>query len=315
MGAEDKAERILAIYTKLKTGRVVYKLEESKKYGVSPRTIQRDISDIQCFLDNQKMENGEIHEILFDKKLGGYCLKSVGTGFFESKEILAVCKVLLESRSLVKAELFPIIQKLIDFCNPIEEQKRVKELVSNEMFHYIELQHRKQILDILWVLEQAVKEQKFVALSYKKMKNQELVERKVKPVGIMFSEFYFYLTAYIDGIDKKTEFRNPDDAYPTIYRVDRIESVKVLEERFVIPYADRFEEGEFRKRVQFMYGGRLRTIKFKCKESALEAILDRFPTAEVIAKEDDRVIVKAEVFGDGVDMWLQGQGKMVEIIS
>lgn len=38
----------------------------------------------------------------------------------------------------------------------------------------------------------------------------------------MFSEFYFYLTAFIEGIDKKTEFDNPDDLFPTIYRIDRI---------------------------------------------------------------------------------------------
>ena len=31
----------------------------------------------------------------------------------DQKELLAVCKVLLESRSLVKEEMFPIINKLI----------------------------------------------------------------------------------------------------------------------------------------------------------------------------------------------------------
>ena len=52
------------------------------------------------------------------------------------------------------------------------------------------------------------------------------------------------------------------DAYPTIYRIDRIKQYKVLDERFRIPYANKFEEGEFRKRIQFMYGGKLQKVRF-----------------------------------------------------
>lgn len=313
MGIEDKAERVLAIFSKLKSGKIVYKSEESMKYCVSPRTIQRDISDIQCFLENQSAETGESEEIVFDKKAGGYCLRSKVTNHLETKEILAVCKVLLESRSLTKEELFPIIQKLLNTCNTSEERKMVKELIGNEMHHYVELRHKKKLLDMLWILEEAVKSQQYVKLSYKKLKNQEIVERKVKPVGIMFSEFYFYLTAYIEDIDKEKDFQNPDDSFPTIYRIDRIENVEVLDEHFAVPYADRFEEGEFRKRVQFMYGGRLQTIKFKYKGNSIESVLDRLPTAEIIESGEDEWTVKAEVFGKGIEMWLRSQGDYVEI--
>ena len=45
---------------------------------------------------------------------------------------------------------------------------------------------------------------------------------------------------------------------------------------------DRFEKGEFRKRIQFMQGGKLEKIKFKYKGNYLEAILDRLP---IIAQE------------------------------
>lgn len=130
----------------------------------------------------------------------------------------------------------------------------------------------------------------------------------------MFSEFYFYLTAYIDDIDKKEHFSNPNDSFPTIYRVDRIENIAILEERFNIPYTERFEEGEFRKRVQFMYGGKLEKVKIKCAEEKVEAVLDRLPTAEIIRKEGDAYIMKAEVFGKGVELWLKGQ-KQLEIIE
>ena len=127
----------------------------------------------------------------------------------------------------------------------------------------------------------------------------------------MFSEFYYYLTAFIENIDKEKEFHNPDDMFPTIYRIDRLKEMKVLEETFYVPYGDRFEEGEFRKRIQFMYGGRLKRIRFKYRGNSLESILDRLPTAKVIKEEKEGVLIQAEVFGEGVDRWIKSQGDAI----
>ena len=130
--SEDKAKRILAIYTRLRQGKIVYKAEMSETYGVSQRTIQRDITDIQCFLQDLCMETGSIQEIVFDKYKGGYLLQSKQNHYLSEKEawiscgvkvkqnhclrekdILTICRILLGSESLVKAELFPIINSLI----------------------------------------------------------------------------------------------------------------------------------------------------------------------------------------------------------
>ena len=81
------------------------------------------------------------------------------------------------------------------------------------------------------------------------------------------------------------------------------------------PYRDRFKEGEFRKRIQFMYGGRLRSIRFIYKGSSVEAVLDRLPTAQIIAKRPEGYLISAEVFGDGIDMWIRSQGNMVEVVK
>ena len=127
----------------------------------------------------------------------------------------------------------------------------------------------------------------------------------------MFSEFYFYLTAFIDDAKVRENFNVLEDAFPTIYRIDRIQALTVLDERFDIPYKDRFEEGEFRKRIQFMFGGKLRKIKFKYSGYSVEAVLDRLPTAKIISEEDGVYTITAEVFGDGIDMWLRSQGDRV----
>lgn len=152
-------------------------------------------------------------------------------------------------------------------------------------------------------------------IDYLRAKDKTIVKRKLKPVAIMFSEYYFYLTAFVEDKKVRQHFETLDDSFPTIYRVDRIEKLKVLDERFHIPYSSRFEEGEFRKRIQFMYGGKLQKIKFKYSGNDIDSILDRLPTARILSEEDGKFIVSAEVFGKGIDMWIRSQGDLVEMMD
>jgi hypothetical protein len=48
----------------------------------------------------------------------------------------------------------------------------------------------------------------------------------------------------------------------------------------------------------------------------VEAVLDRLPTAQVIAENaDGSVMITAESYGNGIDMWLGMQGDWVEKIE
>lgn len=89
--------------------------------------------------------------------------------------------------------------------------------------------------------------------------------------------------------------------------IDRIKKLKVLDEKFHIPYSSRFEEGEFRKRIQFMYGGKLQKIKFMYSGTDIDAVLDRLPTAQILSEEKGVYTVSAETFGKGVlDLCIKG---------
>lgn len=142
-----------------------------------------------------------------------------------------------------------------------------------------------------------------------------MVHRKVQPVAILFSEYYFYLTAFIDDEEVRKDFDVLNDSFPTIYRIDRIKSLMILDERFHIPYSSRFEEGEFRRRIQFMYGGKLQRVTFKYTGTDVDAVLDRLPTAKILDEEDGAYTISAEVFGKGIDMWLRSQGDLVSRID
>ena len=310
----DKMYRVLQIYSKLSDGYVVNKAEEAQNYGVDKRSIQRDIDDIRNFLDMDSERTGIANTVIYDRNSNGYRLETLYRIRLKNSEVLAVCKILIDSRSLPKAEMMEVLDRLIACCVPKSNQKLVKDLISNESFHYVEPRHKSHFLDKMWDIGQAIRENRYIEIQYLRMKDKKHVIRKLMPVAIMFSEYYFYLTAFIDDEEVKKGFDVINDSFPTIYRIDRIKGYEILDERFHIPYSSRFEEGEFRKRVQFMYGGRLQKVRFKYSGVDVDAILDRLPTA-VIQDEDNGVYtISAEVFGKGVEMWFRSQGNLIEVL-
>lgn len=315
MEAEGKSNRLLEIYTQLLNGEIVNKTQAAQDYGVNERSIQRDIENIREFLDSQTVKTGMVNTVIYDYREKGYRLETISKIKLSNEEILAVCKILLDSRAFDKQTMMEALDKLIECCVPPQNRKLVNDLVSNEKFHYIEPQHKKYFLDTMWKLGKAIRENYLVEITYVKLKGRERVTRRLQPLAILFSEFYFYVVGFIQGIDKDKAFENPSDPFPTIYRIDRIETLTVLDEHFRIPYKDRFEEGEFRKRVQFMFGGKLQTVKFEYLGLSIESVLDRLPTARFLSEDDGKYIVEAEVFGKGIEMWLRSQGDAVKIIE
>ena len=300
-----KSARLLEIYSRLSEGAVLKKSELAQDFHVTQRSIQRDIEDLRCFFAERHLEQ----DVIYDTKLRGYRLMQATPKGLSNSEILAVCKILLESRSMRKDEMLPILDKLIFCAVPESSQKAVKALIANEELHYVEPHHNRPILDGLWEIGQAIKNQQIIEIEYERMKEPRLVRRRVQPVGIMFSEYYFYLTAFLED---KTDFENHEELLPTIYRKGRNHTDRVLDEHFRIPYTSRFEEGEFRKRIQFMYGGKLERVKFRYSGPSIEAVLDRLPTARILSQDKNGWTVEAEAFGKGIEMWLRSQGDFIE---
>ena len=308
-------DRLLYMYSRLVDGKMLYKKEEAQRFGCSLRSIQRDIEDLRSFLHEQNEDTGLVQDLIYNQKLGAYQLVPPSRNLLSNEEVFATLKILLESRAFTKKELYPIIDKLIDCCIPKTEQQRVSELIGNEKLLYVEPQHQDKFLKKMWELSGAVREQQEVTIAYRRTDGVQ-VQRTVQPVGIMFSEFYFYLIAFIAPKDKKkVKFEIENDPFPTIYRIDRIKGFTITDKHFAVPYAKRFEEGEFRKRIQFMYGGHLQRLRFYFKGSCYEYILDRLPTAKLVQEDEKGTLIEAEVFGKGIDIWLKSQGELIEVVS
>lgn len=310
-----KVDRIIDIYTRLLSGKKVNLTEIAYEYGVSERSVQRDINDIRNFYDNEASSDGYENNVKYISEKKSYVLENTFKASLSNSEILAICKILLQTRPFTKDEMTSLLERLIECCVPEANRKMVGELIANEAFHYAEPKHKKKFIDDMWKVAEAIATANFIEINYKKT-DETVVVRKLKPLAIMFSEHYFYLTAFIDDEDTiREKFDVLNDSFPTIYRIDRITKLKVLDKKFHIPYSSRFEEGEFLKRIQFMYGGKLRRIKFKCEKNSLEAILDRLPTANIVSEKEGKYLILAEVFGDGVDMWIRSQGDRIELVE
>ena len=297
----NKGFRLLSIYERLNKGELVNKETLAMDFGVSLKTIQRDIDDLRAYLTETHFTESEV-SIKYDKAQNGYYLVRLEREWLTNKEVLSLCKILLESRAFRKDEMSALITKIIMQATP-NDRKAIEDIIKSEYHSYIPPRHNRPLFDLLWQISKLIRSRSVISFGYARQDGKTST-KTVKPVAIMFSEFYFYLIAY-----------TADDSqdYPIVYRIDRITDMKENGERFFLPYKDQFNEGEFRKRVQFMYSGELKTVRFKYS-GVLEAILDRLPTARIISEENGVYTISAETYGDGIYMWLRSQGDLVEIL-
>lgn len=311
----SKNYRTIDLYVRFCEGKIINKSEEACRFGVDDRSIQRDIDDIRAFLDERSISSKDTRAIEYDRTQKGFIMTGAEPSMMTNSEILAVSKILLESRAFTKRELNTILDKLVEGCVPLKNMKLVSDLIANEKFHYVELHHKEYIQEKLWSIGSDIQEHNLISIRYARANApRESIKRIIEPISILFSEYYFYLNAFIvekDDADKYVHKYN----YPAIFRIDRIKNYKQLDEKFRVSYANRFEEGEFRKRIQFMYAGKLLNIKLKYYGDNPEAILDRLPTARIVEQYEHECTIEAEVYGKGCLMWLLSQGSKVEILK
>lgn len=312
---QSKNSRTLDMYVRLCEGKIINKSEEAQRFGVDERSIQRDIDDIRAFISDRFSEGKDTREVIYDRNKKGFVMIGEEASALSNSEILAVSKILLESRAFTKKEISSILDKVISGCVPQRNMKLVSDLISNEKYHYVELHHKSLIKDKLWAFGENIKQCELLEIVYEKqVASKETVKRIVEPVAVLFSEYYFYLNAFIVELDEDGKYVHKFD-HPAVFRIDRIKQYKEIGTKFKIPYANRFEEGEFRKKVQFMYPGSLQRCRFRYTGRNKEAVFDRLPTAVLLSEDESGAVFEVEVYGLGIMMWLLSQGANVEVLG
>ena len=302
MHSSDKTDRMLEIFFRGMRGEKITVRALADDYGVSTKSISRDISRINNFLaDNRDLMGNSYFEYSYSDK--SYHLKL--ERFLEDKELFAIVKILLGCRAFSKIDMFSIIDKL-KMLTTTADRNKLETLISKEKQHYNEVHSDCQsVIDNVWKLSSCITEKKEITITYYKM-NRDEVKHRIKPVSIIFTEYYFYLIAY----------KSEDENYsPVYFRIDRIRQMTEHREKFILDSRYDFDAGELREKIQFMFPGKCRKIKFEFSGPSCQAILDRMPTAKVVDIFDGKYIIEADVYGDGVKMYLLSQGSWVKVLS
>lgn len=298
---QNKGYRVISMFDRLIDGQGINKKQEAFTHNVGEKTIQRDLNEIRSYLEKAKLDS----HLEYVRTENVYRLTNTGESNLSKEQVLAIVKILIESRALLKSEMSDIIDKLISIV-AADKQEFIRNIILNEKHLYVDLHHKKSLLRLIWALSEAIQKKKIIKIDYLHEGEAIPTEKILKPLAVIFSEYYFYLIAYDNKVEKDL---------PIVYRVDSIQHLQELEQKFQIPYTERFQEGEFRKRIQFMHAGELLRMKFIFKGTSPQAVLDRLPTANIVSKKDEQYLFEAEVFGHGIKMWLLSQGANIEVLE
>ena len=296
-----KKYRLLELFFRALRGEDLSVKELANEYEVSTKSISRSIADLKAFLSNYRELLGQA-ELCYSYK--DKCYRLHMDEFLSSKELFALVEVMIGARAFSRESLLRITAKLKQFTTP-EDRKVLRELIHKELYHYPEIRHDcESVEDRLWQLIRSIREKKEITIEYYRM-DRALFEYRLKPLSVLFSEFYFYLIAH-----------SPEDPQKIRYfRIDRIKEIRAHRKISAASDSD-FDEGLLRKRSLFMWPGKLRTVRFEFSGPSVQAALDRMPTAKIIERlGEGRYLMEAETYGDGIKMWLLSQGAWVKVVA
>ena len=297
-----RLERVLEIFFRGLRGEDLSVQRLADEYEVSTKSITRSINDLKNFLADHRelVEHTELQYSHQDK-----CYRLYMDEFLSSKELFALVEVMIGARAFSKEELLALTTKLKRFTTP-EDRNTLSELVRKELYHYPEVKHDcASVQDTLWQLVSCISERREITVDYYRM-DRKWVTRRLRPASVMFTDYYFYLIAFkVDG----------DPEEPRYFRVDRIKQITVHRKKIADHEMPPFDEGMLRQRSLFMWPGPLRTIRFEFTGPSVQAVLDKLPTARIIDRDGKKYLIEAEVYGDGIKMWLLRQGAWVKVVA
>lgn len=298
----SKQYRILEIFFRGIRGEDLRVQELANQYEVSTKSISRSINELKDFLaDNRNLVgNTELSYSHSDK-----CYRLYMDEFLTNKELFSLVEVMIGARAFSKMELLALTEKLKKFTTP-DDRPKMNELIRKELYHYAEVKHDcESVQDNLWKLVNCISAHKEISVDYYRT-DRSFVSHRLRPASIMFTDYYFYLIAFRTDDPKQT---------PLYFRIDRIKYITEHRKKFNLSDTPEFDEGLLRQRSLFMWPGKLRTIRFEYTGPSVQAVLDKLPTAKIIERSKGKYLLEAEVYGDGIKMWLLSQGSLIKVVA
>ena len=145
----NKMRRVLSLYDRLSSGKIIYLKDEINTTGVSDRSFKRDITEIRNYLA-EKSVDGEIRkEVVYDRNRNCYYMTEKEDTLSDYQKIFAIAKILLGSKGLSCVEMNQVMEYLLSFCGDESKRKEIKKYLANEAINYQGPNHGKNLLNIL----------------------------------------------------------------------------------------------------------------------------------------------------------------------
>ncbi len=211
----NRIDRVTAILIQLQSAKVVKAQDIANRFGISLRTVYRDIRTLE--------------------EAGVPLLGEAGVGYsiMEGYRLPPVMFTPQEATAFLTAE--KLIEKITD-TSTVENYKsamyKVRAVLKSSEKEFLEAagQHiqvvRRQTLSVIpdnliQNILKSIADKKVVVMAYSAKFSEETTRRKIEPIGISFMSNRWHLIAFCQ---LRKDYRD--------FRIDRIESLEITEENY-----------------------------------------------------------------------------------
>lgn len=233
-----KIERMNAIiYALNENGKLTAK-EIAELLEVSVRTIYRDIAGLSQM---------KIPIITYEGNQGGYEIDHhyfVPSIKLSEEEITILIMLLMLGKEMKLPELYKHFEMLkLKLLNAVEKggSKKLTRFFDKFWVYINKINPGEYVEHVLEIIIKSLEDEKKVSLSYYTPLKDTLTEREVSPFKFIFEDGGWYLIGYCHLREEKR-----------IFRLDRIKSIKLLEDRCSFP-ADFVFQGNEITLMQYYY--------------------------------------------------------------
>lgn len=264
-------------------------------HGFFPEHVKVGIGAIRD--DVHALENSTAFPVIAVQQKNGLPKKYYYDGrLFEIHELRLLMDAISAAKFIPRRDTNSMLMKI----RKLTSQSLAKQLTNELVVAEQSSQGAVEIISTVQLLHEAIHDQRIVAFQYGRYGTDFQFnlshngdEYLVKPLGLVWNNDRYYLVAHYI---KEDEIRQ--------YRVDRMRTVRILEEQFVAdPYFDlkTYTSGMFH-----MFGGETISLEACFHTRRINVVIDRFGTnANISDQQDGTFILKAQVvMSEGLVRWL-----------
>lgn len=209
-------DRIVAILIQLQTKRIIRAQELAERFGVSTRTIYRDIKTLENCGVPIAGEAGTGYSIM-----EGYKLPPVMFTREEAASFIAAEKVMPHFTDKSLGSSFNSALAKIKSVLRWSEKDLIDILDSSMLVQRRNPAFAESVPNVLETLMNGIVNKKQVLVNYQSLEAESSAERTIEPVGVYHEHHFWYIVAYCH---LRQDYRN--------FRSDRISYIRLLDNDF-----------------------------------------------------------------------------------